>query len=255
MNTSMIQEILRRKMLQAVFQPIVATSRSEIIGYEGLIRGPASSGLESPGALFAAARAAGLQPQLEQECVRLLWTRFAAQRLPGKLFLNLSAAMLLEPATHQREFLRELAALGFAGNRIVIEITEEHCITDFRRLRRMTRLLRRYGMSVAVDDLGAGYASLRMWLELRPACVKIDIVFVRGVDRDMLRQAFLRTICDLARASGSRVIAEGIETEEEWACIRKLGIDFGQGYYIQRPSGQPLVSMEHRTMGDYRKTA
>jgi len=255
MKTSFIEEILRLNMLQTVFQPIVATSRGEIIGYEGLIRGPAGSRLESPMALFSAARTVGLQSELEQECVRLLWRRFAAQRLPGKLFLNVSAVLLLEPTTLRRAFLQELVRDKFDGNRVVIEITEEHAITDFRRLRRITRFLSKHGMSMAVDDLGAGYASLRMWLELRPACVKVDIVFVRGVERDVLRQAFLRAISELARASGSRVVAEGIETEEEWDCIRRLGIDFGQGYYIQRPTGHPLVSMEDRLARDYLKTA
>lgn len=244
MNTVTIEDILQHNLLHAVFQPIIASAELDIVGYEGLIRGPAGSTLESPGALFAAARASGRQLELEKRCLRTMWTRFAKLGLPGKLFINVSAAMLLDPAAQHRALIAELADLPFDSRRIVIEVTEEQSVADFRRLRRIARHLRRRGFSLAIDDLGAGYASLRMWLELQPGCVKVDIVFIRGVDRDPIRQAFLRTICALARACGSRVIAEGIETAAEWACVRALGVDYGQGFYLARPSARPPRSLQ-----------
>jgi EAL domain-containing protein (putative c-di-GMP-specific phosphodiesterase class I) len=239
MKTAFLDDVLHHDLLEAVFQPIVATDSMEIVGFEGLIRGPANSTLESPLELFAAACASGRQLELEQRCVQTVWTRFLGLRLPGKLFLNVSAAMLLAPKSRQKSLLNRLAELRFDARRVVIEITEEQAVSDFRRLRRRGRLLSRHGCALAIDDLGAGFASLRLWLELQPAFVKIDILFVRGVDRDPIKQAFLRSIRDVALACGTRVIAEGIETAPELACVREIGIDCGQGFHIGRPSAHP----------------
>ena len=235
MTNDSLDDILRNGRLHAVFQPIAASRDLDIVGYEGLIRGPAGSPLETPAALFAAARAAGRQAELERACLRTVWSRFAALALPGRLFVNTSAATLLAP----RAFRDALAGLGVEGSRVAIELTEEQAVGDHARLRRVARRLGRHGFTLAIDDLGAGFASLRLWLELRPAWVKIDMVFVRGIDRDPVRQAFLAAIRDIARACGTQVIAEGIETAGELAKVRELGIDHVQGYYLARPAGVP----------------
>ncbi|TFW09951.1 EAL domain-containing protein [Oxalobacteraceae bacterium OM1] len=234
MKTADLNDVLHHDQLDAVFQPIVAADELTVVGYEGLIRGPAGSTLESPGQLFAAARASNRQLELETRCVRTVLARFSALRLPGKLFLNVSAATLLAPAAQHRALIDELHRHDVDSRRIVIELTEDQAIYDFRRLRRMARFLRRQGFSLAIDDLGAGYASLRLWLELRPNFVKIDIAFVRGSERDAVKQAFLGAIRDIAHASGSLVVAEGIETAAEMAVVQRLGIDCGQGYHIDR---------------------
>jgi EAL domain-containing protein (putative c-di-GMP-specific phosphodiesterase class I) len=243
MNTASLDDILRDNLLQAVFQPIVATNNLDIVGYEGLIRGPAGSEFESPAALFAAARAGDIQVELEQACLRTVWSQFSRLDLPGKLFANTSAALLLAPRPQRRALIDGLAGLGVDGARVAIELTEEQAVSDYRRLRRIAGQLGRHGFTLAIDDLGAGFASLRLWLELRPAYVKIDMVFVRGIDRDPIRRAFLRSIRDIARACGTRVIAEGIETAAELDTVRDLGIDYGQGYHIARPSAEPPVSL------------
>lgn len=234
-----LAEVLDANLLSAVFQPIVSTSSMEVVGYEGLIRGPSATALASPTALFSAAQASDRRLELEMRCLRTVWMTFDKLELPGKLFLNVSAAALLAQPGRQRDMLQMLADIGIDGDRVVLEITEEQGVSDFRRLRRIGQLLRRHGFSLAIDDLGAGYASLRMWLELRPAWVKIDIMFVHGVQRDPIKQAFMRSIRDIARVCCTRVIAEGIETEEELAFVRDLGIDYGQGYYIAHPKAMP----------------
>lgn len=242
MNAS-LEDILRNGQLQAVFQPIVASASLEIVGYEGLIRGPAGSALESPAALFGAACAEGRGHELELACLRTVWSRFASLRLPGRLFANTSAAMLLAPRHERRRLAGELAGLRIRGGSVAIEITEEQAVSDYARLCRVARQLGRHGFVLAIDDLGAGFASLRLWLELRPAYVKIDMVFVRDVDRDPVKRAFLRAIRDIARACGTRVIAEGIETAAELDTVRALGIDLAQGYHLARPSGTPPRSL------------
>ena len=249
MMTVSLDEVLRHDLLRAVFQPIIAIGSFEIVGYEALIRGPTGSSLESPAALFARARAEDRQLELEQGCLRTIWTQFCALGLAGKLFLNVSAEMLLAPPPHQRVLIDYLADLNVDAHRVIIELTEEHEVTDFRRLRRIARHLNRQGFSLAIDDLGAGFASLRLWLELRPVYVKIDIVFIQGIEENPVKRAFLRSINDIARACGSGVIAEGIETAAEFDVVRCLGIANGQGFYIARPSAIPPLTLKnvHRT--------
>lgn len=242
MNSALtFDDVLDADLLRAAYQPIVAAHGMDVIGYEGLIRGPEGTAFAQPAALFAAAQASARQLELQMRCLRTVWKRFASQDLPGKLFMNVSVAMLVAPRQHQRELLRLLASSGLDSRRVVLEITEEQGVTDFRRLRRMAALLRRLGFSLAIDDLGAGFASLRMWLELRPDWVKIDRKFISDVESDAVKQAFLRAIRDIGRTCGSSVIAEGIETAAEMAYVRELGIGYCQGFHIARPGARPAL--------------
>jgi EAL domain-containing protein (putative c-di-GMP-specific phosphodiesterase class I) len=235
--------LLREDRLRAVFQPIVATADLAVTAYEALIRGPAGSCIESPAALFGLARAAGRQRELEQACLRTIWTRFRALGLPGKLFVNVSAGMLLTPDGPGQALEEILAGLDIEPQRVVIEITEDQAVTDYTRLRDVAQRLTGLGYELAIDDLGAGFASLRLWLELQPACVKLDNAFVQGVDGDLLKRCFLDAIQQLADCSGARVIAEGVETAGELAQLRRLGIAHAQGYHIAYPSANPSHSV------------
>jgi EAL domain-containing protein (putative c-di-GMP-specific phosphodiesterase class I) len=238
MNT-LFDTLLREDQLRAVFQPIVATADLQVTGYEALIRGPAGSCLESPAALFGLARSTGRQRELETACLRTIWRRFRSLGLPGKLFVNVSAGMLLAPAGPGRELEDILASLEMEPQRVVLEITEDEAVTDYARLRHVAQRLTAQGYELAIDDLGAGFASLRLWLELQPACVKLDNAFVQGIDGDLLKRCFLDAIQQLAQCSGARVIAEGVETAGELALLRRLGIAHAQGYHIAYPSPNP----------------
>jgi EAL domain-containing protein (putative c-di-GMP-specific phosphodiesterase class I) len=169
MNT-LLDTILRGNQLRTVFQPIVATADLAVTGYEALIRGPAGSCAESPAALFALARTTGRQRELETACLRTIWRDFRALGLPGKLFVNVSAGMLLPPDGPGQELEQILAVLDIEPQRVVIEITEEQAVTDYARLRKVADRLTTLGYELAIDDLGAGFASLRLWLELQPTC-------------------------------------------------------------------------------------
>jgi len=242
MNT-LFDTLLREEQLRAVFQPIVATADLDVIGYEALIRGPAGSCVESPAALFGLARTIGRQHELETACLRTIWRRFRALGLPGKLFVNVSAGMLLAQEGPGAGLEAVLAGLDIEPRRVVIEITEEQAVADYARLRRVAQRLTALGYELAIDDLGAGFASLRLWLELQPACVKLDNAFVQGIDSDLLKRSFLDAIQQLALCTGARVIAEGVETAGELALLRRLGIAHAQGYHIGYPSANPPHSV------------
>jgi len=236
--TNSFDAIFDGRLLRAVFQPIVTPADLAIVGYEGLIRGPAGSALETPAALFACARAAGRVRELEHACLRVLWPQFCLLGLPGKLYLNVGAGTLMAGGTGD-QLAALLADIGADPCRVVLEITEDQAVTDYARLSHVAERLAALGYELAIDDLGAGFASLRLWLELRPPCVKLDNAFVRGVDADPLKRSFLDLIQQLARCAGGRLIAEGVETARELEVVRALGIDHAQGYYIARPAARP----------------
>jgi len=232
-------DIYRRKRLSAVFQPILDFKGGGYLGYEGLIRGPADSPLHNPGTLFGLARQTDLTMEFERVCREVVLREFARLQLPGKLFINVSAGCLADPTLFGEEMTRLLDSLKLTANRIVIEITENQQVEDFAALQGDLTEYRRRGFSIAIDDLGEGFSNLRMWTEVRPEYVKIDRHFISGIADDPLKLQFVKSMNQIGEISHAHLIAEGIETEAEFTTIRDLGICFGQGFLIERPSEHP----------------
>ncbi len=192
---SALSSILTQSGLHSLFQPIICLSERRILGYEALTRGPSNSPLHSPIALFAVARQAGRLSELEIACRQSACRRFNEQQLPGKLFLNVSPESLLEAAHQPGRTLQLLQDLGIAPSQVVIELTEQTPIDDFQLLQTALHHYRAMGFSIALDDLGAGYSSLRLWSELRPDYVKIDRHFIDGIHQDALKESLSVRFC------------------------------------------------------------
>ncbi|CAM3835269.1 putative cyclic di-GMP phosphodiesterase YliE [compost metagenome] len=235
---SALSTILAQSGLHSLFQPIVCLSERRILGYEALSRGPSNSPLHSPINLFAVARQAGRLTELEVACRESACRRFSQQNLEGKLFLNVSPESLLEPQYQSGRTLKMLHELGVPPSRVVIELTEQTPTDDFQLLFNALHHYRDMGFSIALDDLGAGYSSLRLWSELRPDYVKIDRHFIDGIHLDAVKREFVGSILQIARASRAQVIAEGIELAEELKVLTEMGIDLVQGYLLGRPQEQ-----------------
>ncbi|PZP07211.1 MAG: diguanylate phosphodiesterase [Pseudomonas protegens] len=236
---SALSSILAQSGLHSLFQPIISLSERRILGYEALSRGPSNSPLHSPVALFAVARQAGRLSELEIACRQSACKRFSEQQLPGKLFLNVSPESLLEAAHQPGRTLQLLEDFGIPPSQVVIELTEQTPIDDLQLLQNALHHYRDMGFSIALDDLGAGYSSLRLWSELRPDYVKIDRHFIDGIHQDALKREFVGSILQIAKASRAQVIAEGIELTEELAVLTEMGVDLVQGYLLCRPQEQP----------------
>jgi len=236
---SALSSILTQSGLHSLFQPIVCLSERRILGYEALTRGPSNSPLHSPIALLSVARQAGRLTELELACRRSACQRFNEQKLPGKLFLNVSPESLLEAAHQTGRTLQLLQDFGISPSQVVIELTEQTPIDDFQLLQTALHHYRAMGFSIALDDLGAGYSSLRLWSELRPDYVKIDRHFIDGIHQDALKREFVGSILKIAQASRAQVIAEGIELPEELAVLIEMGVDLVQGYLLARPQEYP----------------
>lgn len=225
--------------LSAVFQPILDFRARGYLGFEGLIRGPADSPFHTPAALFAAARELGITVEFERLCRKVVLEGFARQRLPGRLFINVSISALADPYFIKTETAEMLAPLGLHPSQIVIELTENQHVSDFSALHDVLATYRKFGYQIAVDDLGEGFSNLRMWSEIRPEFVKIDRHFISGIADDALKFQLVRAMQELGETSHAALIAEGIETEAEFSTVRDLGISFGQGFLISRPQARP----------------
>lgn len=236
---SALSAILAQRSIHSLFQPIICLSQRRILGYEALSRGPSNSPLHSPLNLFAIARQAGRLSELEVLCRENACRRFSELGLEGKLFLNVSPESLLEPHYPSGRTLKMLEQVGLQPSRVVIELTEQTPTDDFQLLSNALHHYRDMGFSIALDDLGAGYSSLRLWSELRPNYVKIDRHFIDGIHQDPLKREFVGSILQIARASKAQVIAEGIELGEELTVLADMGVDLLQGYLLGRPQEFP----------------
>jgi EAL domain-containing protein (putative c-di-GMP-specific phosphodiesterase class I)/GGDEF domain-containing protein/CBS domain-containing protein len=238
-----LQEIIDQRRLSALFQPIIHMRSGEILGYEGLIRGPSDSPLHAPMNLFKVARANNLTVQVEHLCRRVVLERFAELGLPGKLFLNVSPECLLHRDARHGETLGYIQEIGIQPDRVIIELTENEPTYDYDLLREAVKHYRAMGFQIAIDDLGEGSSSLRLWSEVRPEFVKIDMHFIQGINNDPVKTQFVRSIQEIAEQSGTLVIAEGIETSAELLLIRELGVAHGQGYHVARPAALPAKTV------------
>ncbi|HKY31237.1 MAG TPA: GGDEF domain-containing phosphodiesterase [Candidatus Polarisedimenticolia bacterium] len=238
-----LKRIIRDQRIETVFQPILHLDTGRIIGYEAFSRGPSDSIFESPGLLFECSREVGMAGELDLVCQRSA-LRQARRLSPGdKLFLNALPASLLDPGF--REGLLADLPEDFPVRRsdIVLEIADRNSIDDYRTFGNEVADLRARGFKMSIDDVGKGSSSLESLSEVHPDFIKVDGSLVRGIERNLIKQELLRSLCQVARAMGAHVVAEGIETRDELEAVRRCGARYGQGYYFYKPSRELPASM------------
>ena len=237
--TPRIEELIARRDLSAVFQPIIDFEVGAILGYEGLIRGPAGTPLEAPFALFSQALAEGCALELERAAARTCIEAFARLDFDGKLFLNFSAGALRQLADARENTFALLRERGIDPRRIVLELTEQSAIPDVGSFLPVISALRTAGAQFALDDYGTANASMNLWVRLQPDVVKIDRFFIHDIACDPLKFEAVRAMQHFANASGAQLVAEGIENEADLIVVRDMGIGCGQGFFFGRPHAQP----------------
>jgi len=230
-----VRALLAPGAITAVFQPICSLDDGRILGYEALSRIPSSH--LGPDRWLDLAGGVGLRPELEAA----MWQ--AALRVgppPGgaSLFLNASPEVLLTGVLDDTR--AQLATLG-----AVIEVSEEHAVSDYAPLLRVLDAWKALGITTAVDDMGAGRANLRHVLRLTPRYLKLDRSIVADIQHHPEQQVLVTTLLRFAESLGSELIAEGMEVEEEASTLRALGVTWGQGYLLARP-GPPWPARTRR---------
>jgi len=217
--------------LGVVFQPICSLS-GETVGAEALARF-ACEPLQGPEIWFAEADEAGMRLELELAAAHVALT--ALRDLPEPLYLAINVApMTLADATFARLFER------IDATRIVIEITEHAPIDDYESVRQALTRYQSLGLRVAVDDAGAGFASLRHILRLNPDFIKLDRSLIDGIESDATVQALAAGLISFGERIDATLIAEGIERAAQVEALTSLGVRYGQGYFFARPSPLPV---------------
>ena len=224
-----IATIVAERAVTPVFQPIVDMVSGAVLGYEALSRFT----LGPPDLVFAQAAEVELGLELEDLCLDVAIA--AAAALPRDMFLTLNAS-----PSYLLDAGRLAGRLAPLERDVVIEVSEHNPIDDYAAIRRAVAALGPR-VRLAVDDAGAGFASLRHVIELRPDIVKLDVGLVRGLARDPMREAVVAGLAHYATQAGTTLIAEGVENELDRAALRRLGVRMGQGYLFGRPG--PLLGL------------
>jgi EAL domain-containing protein (putative c-di-GMP-specific phosphodiesterase class I)/DNA-binding response OmpR family regulator len=240
--TRELRDIIRRKKVTTLFQPIVWAQKSTVFGYEVLTRGLPNSSFRNSDVLFGFAREAKLAWALETVALEAALKRLRSFELDGKKFLlNLEAEMFEESEFRIHEMVSFFSE--HRGN-FVFELTERAAIEDYAVFRRLLDEFREKGIEVAIDDAGSGYASLEAIAALAPDYLKITKGLVSTLADEPIKQDLVKMLVDLAGKIGAKTLAEGLETVEEYEWCRDLGVDLLQGYYLAHPQDEPSIGDE-----------
>ena len=224
---SRIRGVLDRDDIDVEFQPVFDLDDCKIVSLEALARFWMEP-MRSPSVWFAEATEVGLGVELELAAIRSALQRLDDFPPAVAIALNVSPTTALDPGFC--ELLFEIA------DRVVIEITEHAQVDDYDALKTALAPLRERGAQLAIDDVGAGFANLRHILRLAPDLVKLDLSLTQEISRDPAREALASSLVGFAEGVGASIVAEGISSDEDLALLRALGVDYGQGFHLARPS-------------------
>lgn len=235
-NLHTLKKIIKNKSIRTLFQPIVSLVDGSVLGYEALSRGPKDSSLERPDILFKMAEDYGLIWELEYLCRIRALENASKQKISKMLFINVDPKVIYDEkfkSGFTREFITEY---NLNPQNIIFEITERTLIEDYKTFKGTMDNYTNQGYKIALDDTGAGYSGLRMIAETNPQYIKIDMELIRDIDKKPINQALVKALREFAYATNMDIIAEGIETINELRAIINLGVKYGQGFLLQRPS-------------------
>jgi EAL domain-containing protein (putative c-di-GMP-specific phosphodiesterase class I) len=232
------------------FQPQAEFNNGKIVGVEALARWRLPDGrMVPPVSFIPIIEVAGLMEDLTTHMLleSCRWyTRWKSEGLDLRVSVNVSASNLSGPEVADR-YERILREHGMAPEMVILEITESSVMSDTARGLGMLARLRLKGFGLSVDDFGTGYSSLSQLSQIPFTELKIDQGFVGGSPHQPRKRAVIETSLDLARKLDLHVVAEGVETMEEWQLLAQLGCDFAQGYLISPPvAGEQLADAIQR---------
>ncbi|MFN2465462.1 MAG: diguanylate cyclase [Candidatus Dormibacteria bacterium] len=236
--TTVLPHILETQALHAVYQPIVSLSGGALFGYEALARADAHQGVAGVEGMFAAAQRMGMLHDLDWLCFRAAVAGAGALRPGQELFVNITLSALLNSSRDPEYMAVVLESAGRSARDVVFELSEREAITDMPRLRQILASYRELGMRFAIDDVGEGHSTFELLAAASPEYVKIARSLV--LDGESSGPAgTIRALVEFGRATGARVVAEGIEDSDVAQRMRNLGVEFGQGFGLGLPAALP----------------
>lgn len=228
-------KIISEKYLSSVYQPIVSLKDGSIYGYEALSRITYKEAKINIAQLFLLAGKTGYLWELEKIC-RTNALKYAVKKPKGtKLFINIDGNVLRD-IKFQKGFTKEkLDKYSLDIKDIVLEITERSDFDDYDLMRDIINHYREQGYELAMDDLGSGYSGLNRLQIIKPGYVKIDYELIHNINKDKSKKSLVRMLVRHCSDMDYKLIAEGIETEEELKCLINLGVEYGQGFLLSKP--------------------
>lgn len=233
-----LQRILDGGQVHTVYQPVVDLARRCVLGFEALSRIPRRR-FPSPDAMFKAAHESDSLWKLERLCRGRALDGLPAMSDEQVLFLNLEPASIQDPELRHGAFVERLAEVGLTPGRIVLEITEHTAVEDFEATRLLLHELRNTGYRLAMDDVGSGYAGLQAIAEIAPDFIKVDMSLVRNIHAHPIKRELISTIRRFSDNTGITLVAEGVESAEELASLKQVGVRCAQGFLFARPAIEP----------------
>ncbi len=214
-----------------VAQPIVDLGTGRRVGAETLSRFPEEWAMP-PDVCFREAFDVGLGEELE--FATLARCGQVAERAVGYVSMNVCPGTVLDP-----RFGAFMAALPLP--KVLVELSEGYPVDDYDALLAALGPLREQGLRLAIDDVGAGFSSLRHVIRMSPDVIKLDRAVVTGLDADGVARSLVQSLCAFARSAGAQVVAEGVETPGEAEALREVGAHLGQGWFYGRPAPVELL--------------
>ncbi|MCD7036260.1 EAL domain-containing protein [Metabacillus sp. GX 13764] len=230
-----MREIIQKQNITLLAQPIIDLSTHEVKAWEILTRGPKGTSLESPLPLFSVARQTNMAFDLEMLILEKALQLTEETGCKQEIFINFTPLTL-----GSQRFMKNVSKVlkehpAVLPSQIIFEITERDSIEGLHFFKENISALRKMGFRIAVDDTGAGYASLHTISEILPDIIKIDRSVIQDIDTNRVKESMLKGLLLIARETGSLVVAEGIEKKEEAEVLSRNSVDLVQGYYYARP--------------------
>ena len=231
-----INKIITHKAITLLAQPIIDVATKEIRAWELLTRGPKGTVLEAPLQLFSVARQTGRLYELEMIVIEKILQQVKASRCRQDIFVNCTPLTLgnIRFTNDLKKLLQKYRSIS--PKQITFEVTERDSIEGLKNFSFNINVLRLMGFKIAVDDTGAGYASLNTISELMPDIIKIDRSVIENIDKNSVKESMLKGLLLVAKEAGSLVVAEGIENQEEASVLTRNNVDLAQGNFYARPA-------------------
>ncbi len=248
-----LRKIIKGEQLTTYFQPIMDIQSGHCMGYEMLNRPAFSTLFPHTDAFYEYIGTTNQVVAFEMFCRELSFKRYfealqhsSPASAGGHVFLNVHPHVLSDANYRSGETLRQLHRYGLKPEQVVFEITEKQAIGDFEAFEQVLSYYRNQGFRIAIDDIGSGYSSLKTIVSLKPEFIKLDRSLIQHIDTRSDQQHMVKLLQDLARSTGTHIIAEGIERPEELLFLQQQRITYGQGYALGRPSN----SLQHHNLYD-----
>lgn len=229
---------LAKLVVENAFQPIVEAGTGTVFGYESLMRGQDKIGFDTPIEILDEAFKTGQLLPLEQMMASRALAKFAtlADFSTTTLFLNLDVRLIPHGDRLVENLLHHLKTANIAPSSVCFELSERFDNTSVPEFAALVSRLRKAGFKLAIDDFGVGHGEMKLLCDYPLDYLKVDRHFVADIDRNARKRHLLKSIVNIAHVLGTRVIAEGIETEAEFLACREYGVDLVQGWFISRPT-------------------